>query len=57
LKAGGTPAGFVFRHFVFRHLPAPNAFIAHSRNKSFGTVDHPEHRARPAVVGAGNAIL
>jgi hypothetical protein len=40
-----------------RELIAPrNLFIAHSRNKSTKTFDHPEHHARPAVVGAGNAI-
>jgi hypothetical protein len=40
-----------------RELIAPrNLFIAHSRNKSAKAVDRPEHRAGPAVVGAGNAI-
>jgi hypothetical protein len=33
-----------------------SVFIAHSRNKSPGTGDSSEHRARPVVVGAGNAI-
>jgi hypothetical protein len=40
-----------------RELIAPrNLFIVHSRNKFAGAVDHPEHRASPVVVGAGNAI-
>jgi hypothetical protein len=50
LQAGGPTAGFVFERFSHR-----KTFIAHSPNKTGGTGNRGEHRAWPAVVGAGNA--
>jgi hypothetical protein len=57
LKAGGSPAGFFVFQAIYRaRSPSRlSAFIAHSRNKTRGTIDHSEHRAWLAVVGVGNA--
>jgi hypothetical protein len=59
LKAGGSPAGFLFPE-DFSCFPEDlqhAAFIAHSRNKSGRNHHRSEHRAKPAVVGVGNAFL